>query len=146
MLKATTIVGAYNDPSLHAVLHRHEHAGTLEWITIPRADIARRRMRVRSENGTEVAIMLPRTTPLFDGAVIWLDQAAALVVRLEAEDWLRLCPRDSGAALMLGYHAGNLHWRTRFEGNHLLVAVEADRQAKLNRLSDLLSDGAGAAC
>lgn len=141
MLMIARILGASDDPDLHARLHAHEHADTREWVTLSRADLARRRMRVASDRGTEIAIALPRGTPLFDGAVLHLDAARAIVVRMEAEEWLRLRPRDAAAALRIGYHAGNLHWRARFEGDDLLVALERQRATYLDRLSAFLADG-----
>lgn len=141
MLMANRILGAADDPDLHDAVHRHEHAGTREWVTLPRADMARRRLRVRTDKGREIAIALPRQTALYDGAVLYLDESVAVVARVEAEEWLRLRPRDLSAALMLGYHAGNLHWRARFDEGDLLVAVERERATYLDRLEGFFDDG-----
>ena len=40
----------------------------------------------------------------------------------------------------LGYHAGNLHWRVRFAGEALLVALEAPMDDYLARLAGLIRD------
>ena len=81
--------------------------------------------------------MLPREQPLFDGAVLWLDDHSALVLRVAAQRWLRLLPYTQADALALGYHAGNLHWRVRFDGDALLVALEAPIEDYLSRLGEL---------
>jgi urease accessory protein len=43
--------------------------------------------------------------------------------------------------LELGYHAGNLHWRVRFDGGDLLVALDGPRESYIARLEDLMADG-----
>jgi urease accessory protein len=100
-----------------------------------------RRFRSSTEKGCDIAISLARDEQLFDGAVLMLDHANALVVKVEAEDWLRLTPRDQSAALQVGFHAGNLHWRVRFDGEDLLVAVERDLQSYTDRIDALIKDG-----
>ena len=136
------ILGHSADPEIHAALHRLEHAGALDTLVIARSDLARRRLRTRTERGEEVAIALPRSERLEDGAVLRLDAESALVVRVQAEAWLRLRPADAAAALRTGYHAGNLHWRVRFDGADLLVALEGDPGRYRERLADLVADGA----
>ena len=57
------------------------------------------------------------------------------------ERWLELAPRDTTAALELGYFAGNLHWRVRFDGAHILIALEGPEADYLARLKPFLDDG-----
>ncbi|MBL7406143.1 urease accessory protein UreE, partial [Escherichia coli] len=83
-------------------------------LVVSSADVARRRIRATTQSGEEIALALPRDEPLFDGAVLALDADRALIARVGAERWLRLVPASQAAALELGYHAGNLHWRVRF--------------------------------
>ena len=137
----TTILGAADAPELHDRLHALSHAHAVDVLRLPRADLARRRLRTRTEAGREVAVALPRERQLFDGAVLALSDTAALVVRVEAEHWLRLAARDEATALRLGYFCGNLHWRVRFEGAHLLVAVETEERLYLDRLAPMLAAG-----
>ena len=70
-----------------------------------------------------------------------LDEARAIVVRLTVERWLTLSPRNEASALELGYFAGNLHWRVRFAGPRLLIALEGPKEDYLARLGPLLRDG-----
>lgn len=138
----TDILGPADAPTLAPRLHALEHAQAVDCLRLARADLARRRLRARTEAGVEVAIALPRSLHLYDGAVLHLGAAAALVVRVEAEAWLRLCPADTAAALRLGYHAGNLHWRVRFEGAEMLVAIEGAEPSYRERLVGLVEEGA----
>lgn len=141
MLKIDHIIGSTSDAALHDRIHDLEHAHAVDLLVLPRQDLSRRRFRSTTEAGRDVAISLSRDEQLFDGAVLMLDHAHALVVKVEAEDWLRLTPRDQATALQLGFHAGNLHWRVRFGGNDLLVAVEREPESYTDRIEALIKDG-----
>lgn len=143
-LRIHRVIGNARDAELAERLHRLEHEGLVEYLTLGRDDVHRRRLRARTDRGTECLIALPRDQALSDGAVLALDEARAIVVRLEVERWLSLAPRDEAAALELGYFAGNLHWRVRFEGPRLLVALEGPEKDYLARLEPLLRDGRAA--
>jgi urease accessory protein len=136
-LRVSAIVGSWTDSDLHERLHRLEHRGAVDTVEIKPGDMQRRRFRAHSAAGRTVEIALPRTISLFDGAVLWLDDASALVLRVAAQRWLRLVPRTKDDALALGYHAGNLHWRVRFNGDALLVALDEPQEAYLVRLGEL---------
>lgn len=135
------ILGAADTPETATLLHRLDHAHAVDRLILPRADLARRRLRTRTEAGREVAVALPRDQKLFDGAVLALSDEAALVVKVEAEHWLNVRPRNSAAALKLGYHAGNLHWRVRFAAGDLLIAIETEEHRYRDRLADLIAAG-----
>ena len=136
-MRINGIVGTWLDPDVAARLHVLEHRGTLDTVQIDATDLPRRRFRVTSASGRPVEIALPRDQSLFDGAVLWLSDEGALVLRVAAERWLRLVPRTPADALALGYHSGNLHWRVRFEGEALLVALDAPAEDYLARLGAL---------
>ncbi|UOM34168.1 urease accessory protein UreE [Acuticoccus sp. I52.16.1] len=139
----TAILGSARDEPLHSRLHALGER--VETVELARSDLARRRLRVTTDRGRSVAIALARSERLFDGAVLYLGGTAAIVVRVAAERWLRLAPATAADALALGYHAGNLHWRVAFEGEHLLVAVEGEDEGAegryLARLADFLQSG-----
>ena len=135
------IIGPADHPELRDRLHRLDHAHAVDHLRLPRSELARRRFRGVTDAGREIAIALPRDSQLFDGAVLAIDDAAALVVRVETEHWLRFVARDTSTALKLGYFAGNLHWRVRFEGEVLLIAVETEKRVYLERLEPMLQAG-----
>ncbi|MBM3518576.1 MAG: urease accessory protein UreE [Alphaproteobacteria bacterium] len=141
MLRLNGIIGFATDAALAEPLHRLEHAGAVEYLVLDREDTLRHRVRARTDHGTECAIALARDQHLADGSVLVLEPARAIVVRMREESWLALAPRDAAAALELGYHAGNLHWRVRFAGERLLVAREGPVQAYLDRLAPLIAAG-----
>lgn len=140
MLRIEQVLGSRLDPAFAEQLHELEHQGAVDLLTVPVADVSRHRFRATTEGGTDVAIALPRDQRLFDGAVLVLEPDRAVVVRVAQERWLRLQPGAIADAIELGYHAGNLHWRVRFAGEALMVAMEAPMDEYLARLDALIRD------
>ena len=140
MILVERVLGSRLDPSLSQQLHELDHHGRIDTLTLAPAELARRRFRTTTTAGQDVAIALPRDQPLYDGAVLLLEPGQALVVRVQGQRWLRLQPHRVSDAVALGYHAGNLHWRVRFESDALLVALEAPVDDYLARLRPLLHE------
>jgi urease accessory protein len=139
MLRIDRVLGSRLEPELSEQLHRLEHRGAVDIVNVPVADLARHRLLISTSGGEELAIALPRHQKLFDGAVLLLDGERAIVVRAATERWLRLEPRSISDAVELGYHVGNLHWRVRFGGEVLLVALEGRPEDYTARLENLIS-------
>jgi urease accessory protein len=149
MLRLHGVVGHRQDAKLHNRLHALEHAHAVEHVIVPEADIGRRRLRLVTDKGTDCAISVDRAGELTDGAVLLLEPARAIVVRVGAPKLWRLRARDTAAAMQLGWHAGNLHWRVRFEGDSLVVVLDgpvADYRARLRALieANLVEDAGDA--
>ena len=140
-LRLDGIIGYETDAGLAERLHRLEHRGLVEIVTLSGEDTLRRRLHVSTDRGTECAILLARDRRLGDGAVLLLDEDRAIVVRLEELRWLTLAPRDMDAAIEIGYFAGNMHWPVRFEGSHLRIAMRGPAEDYLERLKPFLDDG-----
>lgn len=140
MLIIEGVLGSRLEPALAERIHDLEHRGAMDILTVPPSDVRRRRFRATTRAGVDLAIALPREQRLFDGAVLLLDPDRVIVVRVEGERWLRLRPSSIAAAIEVGYHAGNLHWCVRFEGETLLVRLEAPLDGYLARLGPLLAD------
>jgi urease accessory protein len=139
MLRIDRVLGSRLEPELSEALHRLEHRGAIDIVQVPVADLARRRLLITTQGGEELAIALPRQEKLFDGAVLLLDDDRAIVVRAASERWLRLEPRSISDAVELGFHVGNLHWRVRFGGEVLLVALEGRPEDYTARLESLIT-------
>jgi urease accessory protein len=140
MLRIERILGSRVEESFASALHDLEHHGAVDVLSLAPADVSRRRMRAQTRGGEDLAISLPRDQALFDGAVLMLEADRAIVVRVNAERWLQLSPRSIADAVELGYHAGNLHWRVRFSGESLLVALEGPAPDYVARLGTMVSD------
>jgi urease accessory protein len=141
MLRIEQVLGSRLDPAFAERIHQLEHRGAVDLLIMPAADVSRHRLRATTDGGIEVAIALPRDQRLFDGAVLVLENDRAVVVRVAEERWLRLQPRAIADALELGHLAGNLHWRVRFRGEAILLAMEAPLDDYLARLGALTRDG-----
>lgn len=139
MILVESIIGSRLDPLISGRLHDLEHHGLVDTLALPSAELDRRRFRAKSTSGESVAIAIPRDQKLFDGAVLLLEDNRALVVRINTRHWLRLQPRSIADAVQLGYNAGNLHWRVKFNGEALLVALEGPADEYLERLAPLIA-------
>jgi urease accessory protein len=134
------ILGSQDDPLLADRLHDISHHGVVETLFVEPIDLPRRRFHSHTDRGTACFVSLPRTVQLFDGAIIYLENDRAIILRVGQQNWLRLRPSDSGA-MELGYLAGNLHWKVRFEDSCLMVALDRPVEEYLARLTDLQSAG-----
>lgn len=141
MLQLTKILGYAAEPELAERLHHVGHHGGIETLHVPPQDVGRRRLRLTGDRGTDCAIALARDERLADGAVLLLEHGRAIVVRLGDQAWLRFRPVDAAAAVELGYNAGNLHWKVRFDGADLLVARDGPPELYTARLQPLLEGG-----
>ncbi|MDF3808854.1 MULTISPECIES: urease accessory protein UreE [Rhodopseudomonas] len=139
MLHIDRVIGSRLEAAFADRIHHLEHRGAVDIVNVAVADLARRRLLITTSGGEKLAIALPREQKLFDGAVLLIDNERAIIVRAAAERWLRLEPRSISDAIELGYHAGNLHWRVRFDGEFLSVALEGRPEDYLARLGELIS-------
>src|ERR1700736_4125266 len=139
MLRIDNVLGSRLETALSEEIHRLEHRGAVDVVNIPVADLDRRRLLATTRAGEELAIALPQHQKLFDGAILLIDAERAIVVRAATERWMRLEPRSIGDAIELGYHAGNLHWRVRFQGEALFVALEGRPEDYTARLGEMIA-------
>ena len=138
MITVTSILGSASNSKIANLLHDLEHRNSVEFLVVDHKDILRRRLRGKTDKGTEIAIALERNEQLSNGAVLLLDDQHAIVVRMPDEHWLRITPCDADAALEAGYCAGNHHWRVKFEPGALLIAMEGPAEHYTTRLDHLL--------
>lgn len=141
MQTLTQILGYATDHEIAHRLHHLEHDDAVRYITLSKQDTLRHRLRAITDRGEEIAIALPRTEQLANGAVLLLESDRAIVVRMETERWLVLKAKDAAAALEVGYFAGNMHWKVKFDGDTIRIALEGPEQGYLDRLQHILSGG-----
>jgi urease accessory protein len=141
MLRLDRIIGHASDRRIADALHHVDHHGGLEYLALSESDTQRHRLRAVTDRGTECAIALPRSEHLADGAVLLLDHDRAVVVRMRESPWLTLVPRDTAAALELGYFAGNMHWKVEFDDSVLRIALHGPPESYLERLAPFMADG-----
>jgi urease accessory protein len=141
MQTLTHILGYATDHDIARRLHEVEHDGAVHYVTLSKQDTLRHRLRAITDRGEDIAIALPRSEQLANGAVLLLESDRAIVVRMKTERWLVLKANDTSAALELGYFAGNMHWKVKFESGAIRIALEGPEQVYLDRLQHLLSAG-----
>lgn len=134
------VIGFAGDPDISERLHDLSHNGNIEYLVIEPEDTLRRRLRASTNKGTDCAVALSRDQKLEDGSVLYLDETNAIVVKMTEERWLAVEPSNAATAIELGYFAGNLHWRVRFKGEVLEVAMEGPRATYVSRLQPFLDD------
>jgi urease accessory protein len=137
-LNINRVLGSRLEPAFSERLLRLEHHNAVDVVHVSDADLEQQQLLATTRGGRELAIALPRHERLFDGAVLLLDEFHAIVVRSANKRWLRLEPRSLSDAIELGYQVGNLHWRVRFEGEALLVAIEGRPENYAVRLGELI--------
>ena len=111
-------------------------AGRLtERVEVVAADASKRRLRLRSEAGTDVAVDVPRGTYLHHGAVLDDDGTRIIVVDRKPEDALivRFAPGLSAkervaAALRLGHAFGNQHAPIEVAGDELRISITSSAE------------------
>jgi urease accessory protein len=141
MLRLHGIIGRETDPALRPLLHDVEHDDGIEMLFVPEAELGRRRFRLTTDKGTDCAVSLDRDEDLTDGSLLFLDRKRAIIVRFGAPKTWRLTATSREASLRLGWHAGNLHWRARFEGDTLLVLLDGPLADYRARIAPLIADG-----
>ncbi|MGJ5020151.1 urease accessory protein UreE [Bradyrhizobium oligotrophicum] len=141
MLRLHGILGRASDKAYAGRIHALEHRGGIELLFVPPADAGRKRFRLTTDRGTDCAVSLDRDEELIDGALLHLDSDRAIIARFGEQHVLRLKARDEASALKLGWHAGNLHWRVRFEGDSLVVLLDAPIETYRARIKPLLDAG-----
>lgn len=141
MLRLNKIIGTVSDPDIAEALHGMQHADAVEYIVLEPQDAARRRIRARTDRGTDCAISLSRDERLRDGAVLLIESGRAIVVRLTETQWLPFMPADLTSALEIGHAAGNAHWRVRIKDGTLWAALEGPEEQYRNRVDALVASG-----
>jgi urease accessory protein len=138
VLRLHGIVGTSTDPVYAALLHELEHENGIELLFVPPSDSGRKRFRLSTDRGTDCAVSLDRDEELTDGALLYIDPRRAIIARFGEQEVWRLKPVNEEAALKLGWNAGNLHWRVRFEGDSLAVLLDAPLHTYRARIMPLL--------
>ena len=135
-LVVSEILGTAAEEPWHERVHAADAAGTMDVVRISRTDAARRRMRLTSERGRDVALALARDASLCDGAVLAWTDALTLLARIDQGPRLRLVPGDAPSALRLGYFCGNLHWKADFRDGAIEIHMDGPEDALRARLAD----------
>ncbi|WP_417512509.1 hypothetical protein [Microbacterium sp.] len=133
--------GWETDPELADQLHKMEHDGHVERIYLGETLIGRRRFRATSDRGNEYGIILDGDPARIDGRVLILEPDRAVVLHQGEPETLTLRATDIEAGIQLGWHAGHLHWRVRFDGDLVVVLLDGPAEDYLARISPYVTAG-----
>lgn len=107
----------------------------IERLLVDSADASKRRLRRRTDAGTEVAVDLERGSYLREGAVLWDDGVRVVVVERKPEEAMvvrlsqGLSPDERLAqAALLGHAFGNQHVPIEVEGGEIRVPITTSRE------------------
>jgi urease accessory protein len=120
----------------------------LDPVPVAAADASKRRQRVTSGAGLDVAIDLPRGSFLRDGGVLADDGERIVVVARTPEDVMRVTIGPDlaagarvAAALKVGHAFGNQHVPVEVVGEEVLVPITTSREIAQRTLDALALDG-----
>ncbi len=135
MLIIETITG-----NIHEAVWRSrlKHA-TLDWLVLDQWEAQKSRLRKLSQNGTDLAISLPRGILLRDGDLIVWDETrqAATIARVTLKEVMVI---ELGAlqtqapeifvrtCVELGHALGNQHWPAVVKGNQVFIPLTVDKK------------------
>ena len=129
MIRVDGVVGNVDDPSLADKIVAHETAGTLETVTLDSADRRKSRLRVETDAGTDLGVLVDKPE-LAAGDVLVCDDDRAVVVAFESrEAFVIELPASAtpAATVELGHRIGNQHWDIAVEDRTVYIPVEADK-------------------
>ena len=140
MLRSTAVLG---------LAHEQRFSGKhVERVAITSADATKRRLRCRTDTGSDLLIDVPRGTYLEDGAVLVDDGERIVVVVREPEDALviRLSATLDHAELvrqaaLIGHAFGNQHVPVDVVEGDVLVPITTSRSIAASTLERLELQG-----
>ncbi len=139
MIQLSQVLGHAHDSKISDLLHTLSHQKKVEYIVLDHSNLQRRRFRAQTDKGTDCAVAIPRNHKLSNGAVLLLENDRAIIVKMAEDQWLSIKPIDLATAIELGYFAGNMHWRVKFQNEQLDIALESPEEIYLDRLKDFFN-------
>ena len=131
------ILGNESDELFSEKIHHLSHKSLVDYIEIKPEDSFRRRMRMVSIGGREYKLAIPRSQKIENGSILWLSEESAVVIRILNGPKIRVIPKNISSAVRLGYHCGNLHWKTNFFQDGIDIILSGESQNYFDRLETL---------
>jgi urease accessory protein len=95
----------------------------VDWITLDRDGRARRRIKLRTDQGRELMIDLAEVTYLHDGDGLVVE-GGVVGVRAASEPLLAITARDPLTLARIIWHLGNRHVATEITGDTVFIAPD----------------------
>ena len=117
-------------------------------VAVPASDASKRRLRLVSKGGVDVAVDLPRGSFLRDGAVLAADEQRIIVVSRTPEEVMRvtISPQLDHAArvslaLRIGHAFGSQHVPVEVVDEALIVPITTSRDVATRTLENIGVEG-----
>ncbi|MCU4742446.1 urease accessory protein UreE [Natronoglomus mannanivorans] len=139
------IVGnVHTDDRLAGLREEHAARDTLERVVLDETERKRSRLRVETDAGTDLGIVVDRPA-LSAGDVLACEDDRMIVVALEPREVIAVeLPSPSlettALAVELGHHVGNQHWDLAVDDRTVYVPLAADRHIVERVIRDVLPD------
>ncbi len=135
-----------DDPDLGERIEAHDRAGTLERVVIGSEERKKSRLRVETDAGTDLGIVVG-DDELRSGDVLFEDDDRAAIVTFETrEAFVVELPAPSAAttseAVEFGHRVGNQHWDIAIEGGAVYIPVEVEKRILEDVLGPYVPEGA----
>ena len=147
MRRIDGIVGnRYDDSELDEQVMAHEDAGTLERVVLEAAERRKSRLRVETDSGTDLGVLVDRPE-LREGDVLFLEDDRSAVVTFRSRDVYVIelpdaTPDAMAAAVELGHRVGNQHWDIAIDDALVYVPLEADKHIVEDIVGDYVPEDA----
>lgn len=99
--------------------------GPIETLTLSWEQRCRAHRKCSTDEGTKVALVLPRGTVLSDGVLVYNTAEKTIRVRSQAEEVLVVRPKDAMQMCVIAHHLGNWHRSLQLNDDGTIV-VEFD--------------------
>jgi urease accessory protein len=136
MIRARQRLGnIHTDEALRTQIPIWQEGRTLDQALIDERDAHKGRLRLQTDKGREVGILLPRGVKLETGDVFAVEGTDdRLLIQLALPEVMVLTPQPNPQAIehmrwavRLGHVLGNQHWPVAVHGGEVLVPVSLDR-------------------
>ena len=139
MLILEQILGFTSDLKYENTIHDLSHKNNIEYIILDPLDVSRKRIRIKSDKGTDCAISLNRNENLSDGAILFISNEKAIVIKINKQKWIEIKVNSRKDTIKFGYFIGNLHWKVKFKDENVLIALEGPLNNYKDRIKDFLN-------
>jgi urease accessory protein len=139
MITINSIIGnIHRDENLRKRYEEMSSRSLCESIRINRTEAQRARMRKRSSNGTDIALVMTPGTKLRHGDVLMVANDKMVTIELEPENLAVIQVKDNileheviKIPATIGHAIGNLHRPIKLEGRKIFFPIQADSEIEM---------------
>jgi len=144
MITVNSVLGNIrSDKKLQDVYQKLNRKNKVEKILLSRMEAQKSRIRRTTDEGTDIAIILPHGFTLKHGDVLLLEDDKMIIIEYEPEDVLGFKIKDElsnsqkiAIAIKLGHTIGNLHRPISVKGGVTYVPIQSD--AEIANIKEIL--------